>query len=76
MKWLRATLWGLAALALLLAVAASVYTTRAMPTLDGRLEVAGLQQPVRIERDPHGIPTIKAANQHDLLFALGFVHAQ
>src|SRR4029450_6473250 len=35
-----------------------------------------LQQPVRIERDPHGIPTIKAQNQHDLMFALGYAHAQ
>ncbi len=76
MKWLRGSLWALASLALLLAVAAAVYTTRALPVVDGELRVAGLQQPVRIERDPHGIPTIKAQNQHDLMFALGFVHAQ
>jgi penicillin amidase len=76
MKWLRGSLWVLAALLLLVALAAGVYTTRAMPTVDGQLNVAGLQQPVRIERDPHGIPTLKAHNQHDLLFALGFVHAQ
>src|SRR5262245_46441665 len=76
MKWLRRTLWGLAALALLLGLAASVYTMRAMPAVDGQLSVPGLQQPVRIERDPHGIPTLKAQNLHDLLFALGFVHAQ
>jgi penicillin amidase len=31
---------------------------------------------VRIERDPHGIPTIKAQNLRDLLFALGATHAQ
>jgi penicillin amidase len=76
MKWLRGTLWGLAALALLLALAAGIYATRAMPTVEGQLGVAGLQQPVRIERDPHGIPTLKARSLHDLLFALGFVHAQ
>lgn len=76
MKWLKGALWLLASLALLLAVAAAVYTTRALPQVDGDLRVAGLQQPVRVERDPHGIPTIKAQNQHDLLFALGFVHAQ
>ena len=76
MKWFKGALWAVATLALLLAVAGAVYTTRAMPTVDGELRVAGLQQPVHIERDPHGIPTIKAQNQHDLMFALGFVHAQ
>jgi len=76
MRWLRGSLWVVAALLLLVALAAGTYTTRAMPTVDGRLDVAGLQQPVRIERDPHGIPTLKAQNLHDLLFALGFVHAQ
>jgi penicillin amidase len=76
MKWLRRFLWTLAALVALLALAAGVYTSRAMPVVDGELRVTGLQQPVRVERDPNGIPTIKAQNQHDLMFALGFVHAQ
>jgi penicillin G amidase len=81
MKWLRGSLWlrllwlllGLLALA---ALAAASYSTRAMPVIDGELRLSGLREPVRIERDLHGIPTIKAQNQHDLLFALGFVHAQ
>ncbi|HTP71759.1 MAG TPA: penicillin acylase family protein [Burkholderiaceae bacterium] len=76
MRWLRGSLWLLAALLLALALAVAVYTTRAMPMVDGRLQIAGLQQPVTIQRDPYGIPTIKAQNEHDLLFALGFVHAQ
>src|SRR5688572_12950177 len=76
MKWFKRVLWAAAGLALLLALAAAVYTTRALPVIDGELRVAGLQQPVQIERDPHGIPTIKAQTQHDLMFALGFVHAQ
>ena len=76
MKALKVSLWSVVGLALLLALAATVYTLRAMPAVDGDLRVAGLQQPVQIERDPHGIPTIKAQNQHDLMFALGFVHAQ
>jgi penicillin amidase len=76
MTWLRRSLWALLVLALLVALAAAIYTTRAMAFVDGELQVPGLQQPVRIERDPHGIPTIKAQNQHDLLFALGMVHAQ
>src|SRR6185369_4016724 len=76
MTWLRRALWGLAAVVAVLAVALSVYTIRATPEADGELQLQGLQQPVRIERDPHGIPTIKAQNEHDLLFALGVVHAQ
>ena len=36
----------------------------------------GLQQPVRIDRDEHGIPNIVAANERDATFALGYVHAQ
>lgn len=76
MRWLRGLIWVLLALALLLVLSAAVYTTRALPMVDGELRVPGLQQSVRVERDPFGIPTIKAANQHDLLFTLGFVHAQ
>lgn len=76
MRWWRALLWGVLALCALVAIAAAVYSSRAMPTIDGELRVAGLQQPVRVERDVDGIPTLKAQNRHDLLFALGFVHAQ
>ena len=73
MKWWKGSLWILMGLVLLLVVAASVYTTRAMPVVDGELRLAGLRQSVRVERDPHGIPTIKAQNLHDLMFALGFL---
>ncbi len=76
MRWLRRSLWAFAAVIGLLTLAAGVYTMRAMPVVDGELRVAGLQQPVQVERDPNGIPSIKARNQHDLMFALGFVHAQ
>ncbi|MFO1220193.1 MAG: penicillin acylase family protein [Burkholderiaceae bacterium] len=76
MAWLR-RLGGLLLAALVLAVAAAgFYATRAAPVIDGTLNVAGLRETVRIERDAYGIPTIKAANTADLLFALGFVHAQ
>lgn len=76
MKLLRILWWALLGLALLAALAAAVYTTRALPVTDGELRVAGLQQPVRVARDLDGIPTIKAQSMHDALFALGFVHAQ
>src|SRR5262249_30850816 len=50
--------------------------TTSLPLLDGDVRVDGLAAPVRVERDGHGIPTIRAANRDDALFALGFVHAQ
>ncbi len=43
---------------------------------DGTLAVAGLDGPVRIERDPFGVPHIEAGSLEDAFCALGFVHAQ
>ena len=45
-----------------------------LPALEGRVHVTGLSQPVRIERDALGIPTITAATRADLAFGTGFVH--
>src|SRR5579864_6274441 len=47
-----------------------------LPQLDGRLRVAGLSAPVRVDRDAHGAPTIDATNFNDLFFAQGYVTAQ
>jgi len=47
----------------------------ALPQLDGSLSVAGLQAPVSIERDPHGVPTIRASSMDDLIFAQGYITA-
>jgi penicillin amidase len=46
-----------------------------LPPLDGTLHVAGLQAPVTVLRDAHGVPHIEAQNMHDLLFAQGWVTA-
>ncbi|HXZ00293.1 MAG TPA: penicillin acylase family protein [Stellaceae bacterium] len=46
-----------------------------LPPHDGRLALDGLAAEASIARDAHGIPTIRAANEHDAAFALGFVHA-
>ena len=48
----------------------------ALPQLDGTVAVAGLSAPVTVTRDPHGVPTIQAANLDDLFFAQGYVTAQ
>jgi penicillin G amidase len=48
----------------------------AVSVISGKLQVAGLQQPVRVARDRWGVAHIYAQNQHDLFFAQGFVAAQ
>lgn len=49
---------------------------RALPTLDGTVQLAGLSAPVRVIRDARGVPHITAGSRHDLLFAQGYVTAQ
>ncbi len=76
MRWIVRGLL-LAALLLLGAAAALwFYMQRANPVTDGTLRLAGAEAEIRIERDVHGIPTIRAASLHDALFGLGVVHAQ
>jgi len=68
---------GFTLLALLLALAAGwLWLMSPLPRLSGRIELAGLSQPVSISRDEHGVPHLRAASRDDLWFALGFVHAQ
>jgi penicillin amidase len=47
-----------------------------LPVVDGTLKLSGLSAPVEVMRDSLGVPTISAANLHDLFFAQGFVTAQ
>src|SRR5580700_9237804 len=63
---------------LMVAVLGLVWGTlsASLPNLDGKLEVAGLERPVEVERDPLGIPTIRGQNRKDIAYATGFVHAQ
>ena len=48
----------------------------ALPQLDGTIIVAGLQAPVSVVRDMHGVPHITATKLEDLFFAQGYVTAQ
>ena len=50
--------------------------TKSFPRTTGTLAVPGLQAAVSIQRDPFGVPHIRAASEHDVFFAAGFVHAQ
>jgi penicillin G amidase len=75
-RWLRQALRALLALLLLALAACAAYLWRATPQHDGVLRVSGLGAQVVIERDEHGIPTIRGANVEDAAFGLGFAHAQ
>ena len=44
--------------------------------LDGSIALPGLQAPVSVVRDAHGVPHLAAANLPDLFFAQGYVTAQ
>ncbi|MGD9906693.1 MAG: penicillin acylase family protein [Vicinamibacterales bacterium] len=55
---------------------ARVVLGRSLPVTDGTRTLAGLQQPVTVERDGLGVPTIRARSRVDLARAIGFVHAQ
>jgi len=46
------------------------------PIVSGTLSVPGLNHPVTIRRDNHGIPYIEATNDEDALFGLGFCQGQ
>jgi penicillin G amidase len=76
LRWLRRLALVLSGSLLLAAAALALYVWRATPQHDGTLRVSGLGAAVSIERDAHGIPTIRAASVEDAAFALGFVHAQ
>jgi penicillin amidase len=49
---------------------------RALPQLDGEIQISGLQQEVTVMRDVRGVPHIRAQNKQDLYFAQGYVMAQ
>ena len=48
----------------------------AVPTIDGRLDVVGIDDSLTIIRDGNGIPHIFAKSEQDAWFGLGFVHVQ
>jgi penicillin amidase len=49
---------------------------RPLPKLEGTIEAAGLEAPVRVRRDRWGVPHVEASTMRDLWFAQGFCHGQ
>ena len=76
LRWLGVLALIVLAIGAVAALWARSLALRALPQLDGQLPVAGLTAPVSVLRDAQGVPHITAANEHDLLFAQGYVTAQ
>lgn len=76
MKLLRRGIAVLLLLLVLAALALWLYSRQVLPVTEGSLSLAGPKAELRIERDAHGIPTIRAGSLEDALFGLGFAHAQ
>ncbi len=49
---------------------------KSFPQTGGTIVLKGLQARVEVLRDEFGVPRISASNDHDLMMALGYVHAQ
>lgn len=75
-KWLRRGTMALLVLVVAFTLLATWLLRGSLPALDGTLDLPGLTAPVSIARDANGTVTIDAANEHDALRALGYVHAQ
>jgi len=69
---------GLVMLALIALVSGTVIwlVQRTLPQTSGSLTLAGLEQPVSVNRDRWGVPLITAASLHDVAFAQGYIMAQ
>ncbi len=79
--WMRYPFWSRFAVlvvfpVLVLVVLALTALRKSLPLTTGQLDVAGLRAAVSVERDANSVPAIRAGNDHDAYFALGFVHAQ
>lgn len=72
----RRIAFGLAVVLAAAAAAVALFLRSSLPVTGGTLILKGLDAPVEVTRDAHGIPTIRASDEHDADFALGFVHAQ
>ncbi len=79
-RWLR--MIAVTLLLLLVIAAAGAWgwfyhaTHSSLAQLDGSIAVPGLQSPVSVVRDAHGVPHLTAASLEDLFYAQGYVTAQ
>lgn len=71
---------GLAIVAILLFIAFTILTyiflNNSLPEYSGEKKVKGIKAEAEVYRDKYAVPYIKAANEEDAAFILGYVHAQ
>lgn len=75
-KIVRRLLVGVGLLAGVTVLGAYLVLRGSLPILDGGVTLDGLLAEVIVSRDEQGAPTLVAQDQVDLMYALGFVHAQ
>jgi len=76
MAWMKRTAVGLVVAALLAGTGVAVYVQRSFAVVDGTLQVPGLREAVRVQRDPSDVTHVRAQTPQDAWFAMGYVHAQ
>ncbi len=77
LRWVGISALAAVLLGVLLASCGYAYLrTSIAPQLDGTLSLDGLEGEVTVEREPSGVPHVRATSERDVFFALGFVHAQ
>ncbi|MBA4311853.1 MAG: hypothetical protein C0417_04390 [Chlorobiaceae bacterium] len=71
---------GIAFTLLIALIAISIFlyhlVTKSFPETSRSIAVSGLKGDVSIYRDEYGVPHVSAVDEHDLMFATGYVHAQ
>jgi penicillin amidase len=75
-RWWKRILGAMAALLIAPVAMVWLFLVGSLPKLEGRVVVAGLTEPVVVERDSLGVPTITAKNRADLAYVTGYLHAQ
>jgi penicillin amidase len=75
-RWVLGAVVGFVAVAAAGAIWLAWRVWSALPATAGRVTVTGVAAPVEILRDIDGVPHIRGTTEEDVLFALGFAHAQ
>jgi len=75
-RWIWRFLFVLAALIVIACAAFYIWQQGSLPKTSGEVRVEGLTADVTIARDADGLVTVKASNETDGAFAIGYAHAQ
>lgn len=75
-RWIFGSVVVILALALIAVGFVWYLAARSLPDYSGTYQVQGLTAPVEIVRDSHAVPHIFGQTDADVMFGLGFVHAQ